>query len=66
MTEPQAMTRGVTSINDYGNMVTENKLRMRTQVFDTPKVIGDSYYTHPNEIAKKFEESSTPYKVVSK
>jgi hypothetical protein len=63
VTEPQAMTRGLTTINDFGTTVTENKVRMRTQVFDTPKPIGDSYYTHPNEIAKKFEESGSPYKV---
>jgi hypothetical protein len=58
-----AITQSQVSIQDYGTHVVENRSKSRTQLFDHPKQIGDSYYTHPQNIVQQFETPLPNYKI---
>jgi hypothetical protein len=64
ITQVQAETQASAQIHDYGTHVVQNNLKVRTHVFDHPVQIGDSYYTHPNNIVNQFESSVPNYKVI--
>ena len=49
-------TRAGTSIQDFGTHVVKTEMISTTRLLEHPQPIGDSYYEHPIEIVKKFEE----------
>ncbi len=48
-------------IHDFGTHVVQSDLKTRTQVFDHPVQIGDSYFNNPQEQIKSFENTAPKY-----
>ena len=63
VTEAQANTVAKREIHDFGTHVVQTDSKARTQVFDHPVQIGDSYYNNPNGIAKEFAVNTPNYKL---
>jgi hypothetical protein len=63
ITERQAATTAKRDIHDFGTHVVQTDTKSRTQLFDHPVQIGDSFYNHPTGIAKQFAEGTPNYKI---
>ncbi len=63
VSQVQANTQAARTIQDFGTHVIQNDVKTRTQVFDHPVQIGDSYYNHPNNVVQQFENTTPNYKV---
>ena len=61
VTEAQANTKVSREIHDFGTHVVQSDLKTRTQVFDHPVQIGDSYFNNPQEQIKAFENTAPRY-----
>jgi len=59
----QAATQAARTIHDYGTNVVQNDMKTRSMLFEHPIQIGDSYYNHPNEVVKAFENTVPNYRV---
>jgi hypothetical protein len=63
ITPQQAATTATREIHDFGTHVVQTDTKRRTDLFEHPKQIGDSYYNHPTGIAKQFAENTPNYKI---
>ena len=59
----QAATQATRTIHDFRTHVVQNDIKTRTQVFDHPVQIGDSFYNTPNNIVQQFEKTVPNYQV---
>ena len=63
ITPRQAATVATRDIHDFGTHVVQTDTKTRTDVFEHPKQIGDSFYNHPTAIAKQFADGTPNYKI---
>jgi len=63
ITQRQAATTAEREIHDFGTHVVQTDTKRRTDLYDHPKQIGDSFYNHPTGIAKQFAVNTPNYKI---
>jgi len=63
ITQRQAATTADREIHDFGTHVVQTDTKRRTDLYEHPKQIGDSFYNHPTGIAKQFAVNTPNYKI---